>query len=248
VNPAAAEYLLAFADDEHLIGHRHTEWIGVAPFLEEDLAFASIGQDELGHGIALYDLIVDDVDHRPFTRAPGEWRSCWLVELPCRDWAEALARHWLYDLAERHRWEALLGSSVPQLAGIAERALREEEYHRRHAGDLVERLLAGGSGSDDARRRLMAAVERVLPYAVALFEPLASEPAALADGVADRSSTEMAEAWRVEVVEALAARDVAVAWPAPIEGQVGRTARSPGFDALLADLTAVFRLDPDAVW
>jgi ring-1,2-phenylacetyl-CoA epoxidase subunit PaaC len=245
VNPAAAEYLLAFADDEHLIGHRHTEWIGVAPFLEEDLAFASIGQDELGHGIALYDLIVDDVDHQPFTRAPEEWRSCWLVEQPCRDWADALARHWLYDLAERHRWEALRGSSVPQVAGIAERALREEEYHRRHAGDLVDRLLADGS---EARPRLVAAIERVLPYAVALFEPVASEPQALVDGVADRSSDTMAVAWRSEVEAALADHHVKVAWPAPAAGQAARTARSPEFDDLLGDLTGVFRLDPDAVW
>ena len=51
------EHLLALADDEHLIGQQHTEWIGVAPFLEEDLAFASIAQDELGHAAALYEVI-----------------------------------------------------------------------------------------------------------------------------------------------------------------------------------------------
>jgi ring-1,2-phenylacetyl-CoA epoxidase subunit PaaC len=246
VNPHAAEYLLALADDEHLIGHRHTEWIGVAPFLEEDLAFASIGQDELGHGIALYDLVVDDVDRRPFTRARDEWRSCWLVELPCRDWAQALARHWFYDLAERYRWEALLTSSVPHVGGIAERTLREEEYHRRHARDLVERMLGGGS--DDARARVVAAIEEVLPYAVALFEPTDSEPAALSDGVADRSSAAMEAAWRAEVETALAAQGVELPWPAPVRGQAGRTVRSAHFDELLADLTAVFRLDPDAVW
>ena len=247
MNPASAEYVLAFADDEHLIGHRHTEWIGVAPFLEEDLAFASIGQDELGHGIALYDLVVDDVDHQPFRRTPEEWRSSWLVELPCRDWADALARHWLYDRAERHRWEALRASSVPKLGGIAERALREEEYHRRHADDLVDRLLGGGA-SEDSRARMIQSLERVLPYAVAVFEPLASEPEALAAGVADRPSAEMASAWRAEVLDALAVHDVDLDWPAPVPGQAGRTARSPDFDALLADLTAVFRLDPDAVW
>ena len=246
MNPATAEYLLALADDEHLIGHRHTEWIGVAPFLEEDLAFASIGQDELGHGIAIYDLVMDDVDRQPFTRRPEEWRSGWLVELPCRDWAQALARHWLYDLAERHRWETLLGSSVPQLAGIAGRALREEDYHRRHAGDLVDRLLGGGS--PDARARLTSALGELLPYAVALFEPTASEPAALSDGVADRPSAAMETAWRAEVEAALSAHDVTLPWPARIEGQAARTARSPDFDDLLADLTAVFRLDPDAVW
>ena len=56
LGPAERAVLLAFADDEHLMGQRHTEWIGVAPFLEEDLAFASIGQDELGHAAMLYAL------------------------------------------------------------------------------------------------------------------------------------------------------------------------------------------------
>ena len=54
---ALREFLLAFADDEHLMGQQHTEWIGVAPFLEEDLALASIGQDELCHAVMLYELV-----------------------------------------------------------------------------------------------------------------------------------------------------------------------------------------------
>ena len=56
---AIKEYLLAFADDEHLMGQQHTEWIGIAPFLEEDMAFASIGQDELGHASMLYAFILE---------------------------------------------------------------------------------------------------------------------------------------------------------------------------------------------
>ena len=57
-SPGAAEAVLAFADDEHMMGQRHTEWIGMAPFLEEDLAMSSIAQDELGHAAGLYELLV----------------------------------------------------------------------------------------------------------------------------------------------------------------------------------------------
>ena len=57
------EFLLAFADDEHLMGQQHTEWIGVAPFLEEDLAFCSIGQDELGHAASLYAIVARSEEH-----------------------------------------------------------------------------------------------------------------------------------------------------------------------------------------
>jgi ring-1,2-phenylacetyl-CoA epoxidase subunit PaaC len=96
------DYLLALADDEHLMGQQHTEWIGVAPFLEEDLAFSSIGQDELGHAVLLYELVCEldgvevtdaAVDGLAY-RAGDDYRSCALVEYQTADWAEALVRHW----------------------------------------------------------------------------------------------------------------------------------------------------------
>ena len=62
LDPGVAEWITAFADDEHLLGARHAAWIGLGPFLEEDLAFCSIAQDELGHAIALYEFVTDDVD------------------------------------------------------------------------------------------------------------------------------------------------------------------------------------------
>ncbi|HYU57528.1 MAG TPA: Phenylacetic acid catabolic protein, partial [Actinomycetota bacterium] len=46
--------LLALADDELIIGHRHSEWTGWAPHIEEDLAFSSIAQDEMAHARLLY--------------------------------------------------------------------------------------------------------------------------------------------------------------------------------------------------
>ena len=122
----AREVLLALADDEHLMGQQHAEWIGVAPFLEEDLAFCSIAQDELGHAAALYealalDEVLGDADRLAFRRAPQDYRSCHLVELPCPDWSDALVRHWLYDEAEVLRWDALAGSSWPAVAAVVDR-------------------------------------------------------------------------------------------------------------------------------
>ena len=80
LTPAAREYLLALADDEHMIGARHTNWIGLGPFLEEDLAFCSIAQDELGHAIGLYELLLDDagtdrtqLDAFALQRAPSDY-------------------------------------------------------------------------------------------------------------------------------------------------------------------------------
>src|SRR5690606_14780200 len=44
-----AQVLLAVADDALISGHRASHWTGVAPSLEEDLAFSTIAQDGIGH-------------------------------------------------------------------------------------------------------------------------------------------------------------------------------------------------------
>ena len=161
----AREVLLSLADDEHLMGQQHAEWIGVAPFLEEDLAFCSIAQDELGHAAALYEVLavdeeLGDADQLAFRRAPQDYRSCHLVELPCPDWSDALVRHWLYDEAEVLRWDALAGSTLPAVAAVVDRVQREEAYHRRHAEALVARLVDG-----DAGPRLLDSFQRLVPIA-----------------------------------------------------------------------------------
>ena len=119
MTPGTAEFLLAFADDEHLMGQQHTEWIGIAPFLEEDMAFASIAQDELSHAALLYAIVADNgqggppddraIDTLAFDRSAADYRSAQIVEVACTGWAHALVRHWLYDTAEELRWSLEIG-------------------------------------------------------------------------------------------------------------------------------------------
>ena len=52
----SAQELLRLADDELILGWRNSEWTGIAPFLEEDVAFSSIAQTEIGHARAWYEL------------------------------------------------------------------------------------------------------------------------------------------------------------------------------------------------
>jgi ring-1,2-phenylacetyl-CoA epoxidase subunit PaaC len=164
------QLLLALADDELLLGWRNSEWTGIAPFLEEDVAFSSIAQNEIGHARALYELaareVGTDADALAFDRAPEEYRSAPLVELRRLEWARTIARHWLYETADAIRLEALKDSDDPQLAGIAAKIDREEVYHRIHAEMWIDRLLA----SDDARPRLDEALEELWPYALGVLD------------------------------------------------------------------------------
>jgi ring-1,2-phenylacetyl-CoA epoxidase subunit PaaC len=47
IRNALSAQLLAWGDDEFILGHRDSEWCGHAPILESDIAFANIALDEL---------------------------------------------------------------------------------------------------------------------------------------------------------------------------------------------------------
>ena len=164
------QLLLALADDELILGWRNSEWTGIAPSLEEDVAFSSIAQNEIGHARALYDLAAAELgttaDELAFDREPAEYRSAPLVELRRLEWARTIARHWLYETADEIRLAALKASDDADIAGLAAKMDREEAYHRMHAVMWVDRLLATDEGSG----RLQDAVDELWPYALGVLD------------------------------------------------------------------------------
>jgi ring-1,2-phenylacetyl-CoA epoxidase subunit PaaC len=163
-----AQQLLQIADDELVLGWRNSEWTGIAPFLEEDVAFSSIAQNEIGHARALYELAARDLggdaDALAFDRRPQEYRCAPLVQLRLvPDWARTIARHVLYETADAIRIERLKEDADAELAGIAAKIEREEVYHRLHAEMWVERL-----GSEE---RYVEAVGELWPCALGVLEP-----------------------------------------------------------------------------
>ena len=163
---ARSDLLLTLADDELILGWRDSEWTGIAPTLEEDVAFSSIAQNEIGHARALYELAAEelgtDADALAFDRPPDEYRCAPLVELHLLDdWAYTIARRYLYEEADRVRIEALKESDDAELAGLAAKIDREEVYHRIHAELWAARL------HDEPR--FAAAVDELWPYALGVL-------------------------------------------------------------------------------
>ena len=119
--------------------------LGIAPFLEEDVAFSSIAQNEIGHARALYDLAARELgttaDELAFDRSPDEYRHSRLRRAtPCPRRARTIARHVLYEEADAKRIEELKASDHPEVAGLAAKIDREEAYHRMHAEMWRQRL------------------------------------------------------------------------------------------------------------
>jgi ring-1,2-phenylacetyl-CoA epoxidase subunit PaaC len=195
-----AQQLLALADDELILGWRDSEWTGIAPTLEEDVAFSSIAQNEIGHARALYELAAaelgTDADALAFDRPPGEYRCAPLVELHLMDWAHTIARRYLYEEADRLRLGALKASGDTELAGLAAKIDREETYHRLHAEMWAGRLRS--------EPRYREALEDLWPYALGVLEPELRPELARSTGLSVESTQivqrgqhtpELAELW-----------------------------------------------------
>ena len=135
---AITELLLKMADDALIIGHRNSEWTGLGPMLEEDIAFSSMAQDKLGHALGLYTLLhehfnMPDVDTLALKRKAEDRKCCQLVELPIGGYDFSLVRQFLFDHAEMLRYQYLQQSSFEPLAQFAAKVRGEIKYHILHS-------------------------------------------------------------------------------------------------------------------
>ena len=213
--------LLAIADDELVTGHRHSHWTGVAPSLEEDLAFSTIAQDEINHADVWYQLLVGGeqdraaIDRLGLGRQPDQYRHAVLCERPPGDFAYTLARHWCYDHFDRIRLDVLTGSDDAEIAAVATKLLHEERYHLEHADHWFRRLAGGG---DESHQRLGKALEEVLPEALWLFEPLPHEDSMIAEGLLPAYSGAMLGRWLELIAPDLEGHDLAHVIPQEMRG------------------------------
>jgi ring-1,2-phenylacetyl-CoA epoxidase subunit PaaC len=246
---ALAELLLGMADDEFVLGFWDSEWTGIAPMLEEDVAMSSVSQDEIGHAKAWYELLAgltdDDADRLAFGRAADEYRHAALMNHARGDWAFTIARRFLYEHADAVRLESLARSSYAPVAELAAKMRREETYHLMHFDVWLKRLADAGG---EARSRLAAALERLFPDAVAVFTPVAGEAQLVAEATLPDALDELRRRWLEAILPTLSALDL----PLPADGlrpaADGRTARTDEFRWLHGEFTMVARSEVGATW
>jgi ring-1,2-phenylacetyl-CoA epoxidase subunit PaaC len=246
---ALAELLLTLADDEFVIGYWDSEWTGIAPMLEEDVAMSSVSQDEIGHAKAWYELLArltdDDADRIAYGRAPEDFRHAALMNHPRTDWAFTVARRFLYEHADAVRLEALMRSSHAPVAELAAKMRREETYHLMHFDVWLRRLADAGS---EARDRLVASLAPLWPDAAAVFTPLGGEAELLRAGILPEPMDALRRQWLGRVLPALDELGLA-ADDADVEAAAdGRTRRTDDFRWLHGELTVVARSERAATW
>ena len=245
------ELLIKMADDALIMGHRNSEWTGLGPTLEEDIAFSSMAQDKVGHAWNLYKMLhermdMPDPDQMAFHREEQEYKCCQLVELYTQDYATALARQFFFDHAEFARYSLLQESSIEPLAQFARKVRGEIKYHILHGDMWVKRL---GQGNEVSNGRMQSAVDEMFPYALGIFEP-----SPLEEKIKEQRIFVGEEALKAQWFEAIRPVMEEAGLTLPNEDSVepkmgGRQGyHTDDLKPLLDEMTEVFRTAPEAEW
>jgi ring-1,2-phenylacetyl-CoA epoxidase subunit PaaC len=246
---ALKNLLYRMADDALILAHRHSEWTGLGPLLEEDIAFSSIAQDKLGHAQALYTILhglgEPEPDTTAFMRNAPQFTCCQFVELPNGEYDFSLVRHYLYDAAEVIRYRVLSDSTYQPLAALARKVSGELKYHLYHARTWFVQLAA--KGSEESAARMQSALNEAWPYALGMFEPVESDAELISQSIYPGEDV-IRSAWLEAVRETLSeARLVEPSNVQPVYG--GRKGyHTDELQPLLDEMTEVFRIDPSADW
>ena len=249
--PALKELLYKIADDQLILGHRNSEWTGMGPLLEEDIAFSSMAQDKIGQSLALYTMLEQLGEPAPdivaFMREASLFHNCIFVELPNGEYDFSLMRHFLYDTALALRFEMLSRSSSQGLAELSVKIRGELKYHTLHANMWMTKL---GCATEESIHRLQTSLEYALPFALGMFEESPYEKALAEDGIFEGEKV-LLQHWMKKIQGTLAQTRLSLPteWQAiqPVSG--GRKGKhSPHLKPLLDEMSEVFRIDPSAEW
>ncbi|HEY0555099.1 MAG TPA: 1,2-phenylacetyl-CoA epoxidase subunit PaaC [Thermoanaerobaculia bacterium] len=172
-NGALFDYLLRLGDDALILGQRLSEWTGHAPSVEVDLSLANMALDLIGQATFFLDYAGEvegkgrDGDRLAFHRDVLDFRNCLLVEQPNGDFAQTMARQFLFSTWQVRLFRHLVSSADQRIAAIAEKAVKEVTYHRELASEWVVRL---GDGTDESRRRMTDGIDWMARFVPELFE------------------------------------------------------------------------------
>jgi ring-1,2-phenylacetyl-CoA epoxidase subunit PaaC len=248
--PALKELLYKMADDLLVLGHRNSEWTGMGPLLEEDIAFSSMAQDKVGQSLALFTMLHQLGEQEPdtvaFMRNANQYHNCQLVELPNQEYDFSLCRHFLFDTADSLRWELLTKSSYEPLAQLAKKISGELRYHTLHANTWLKQL---GTASEDSIGRLQRSMDTILPYALGIFEKSPCENEIIGAGVFV-GEQQLQSQWQVRVEEVVGMTSLKLAsWNTltpVLGGRLGR--HTEHLQPMLDEMSEVFKIDPTAEW
>ena len=256
--PPLFEYLLRLADNGLVLAQRLGEWVGKGPILEEDIASTNVGLDLLGQA-RLWLAYAGEIessfagrgrseDELAFFREEKDFRNLLLVEQPNGNYADTIARQYLFD-----QWHVLLLAELArsrdaQIAAIAGKAHKEARYHVERSSQWVIRL---GDGTDVSHARMQDAMDALWMYTGEMFTVDAVERPLVDAGTAADTEA-LAAPWHAAVRSTFAAATLDVPADAWMQGGRGRGgkqgAHTEYLSRMLAEMQVLPRAYPQARW
>lgn len=255
------ELLYQLADDDFILAFRGSEWLGIAPHIEEDVAFSSISQDKMGHAVIYYEMLeelgegkADDLAH---LREPKERKNAIILEEvngpgnyleePEYDWAFAVVRNYFYDISKAIRLSSLKNSSYKPLAQVAKKMILEQYYHLTHWNMWFTQLI---NATDEAKKRMRQAIDKVWKDfdGVLTLGPNAKEMARL--GLI-KEEQELKDKWMTEIKEVFEKLGVELPTndgPGMERGDGRNGEHTEDLTTALQTLSEVYKVDPAAGW
>ena len=239
------------ADDEFVIGFSDSEWTGIAPLLEEDVAMSSLAQDEIGHAAALYGLLGEltgaDPDALAYDREPDDVPP----RAPARPRPRRLGDDDRPALPVRDGRRGPPRGAGRRVVGAAGRARRQAPARGALPPD-ARRGLARPAGPDAAARRAtgcVAALETLGPgRARRSSRHSPTKPALVEAGILAAPMRELEARWRAAIVADASRRSTCRCRRRPGAAPTAGPATATAFRWLWGEFTAVRRADPGATW
>jgi ring-1,2-phenylacetyl-CoA epoxidase subunit PaaC len=258
-NQPLIELLYQLADDDFILAYRGSEWLGLAPFIEEDLAFSSISQDTMGHATMFFQLLEElgekDMDFLAHARSASERKNAVLLEKvngpghylaePNYDWAFAVVRNLFYTQAKKIKMDSLKSSSYKPLSDVAIKVNMELFYHLMHWKTWFKQLI---EANGEARLRMENAIKKVQDdFAGVLSLGVHSKEMTLAGLIEEEDGlTQRFHATMKPLFENLGLTYTAEFGMKSGNGRIGE--HTTDLDQALAILSEVYVSDPAAVW
>lgn len=247
---AIKELLYKMADDLLILGHRNSEWTGLGPILEEDIAFSSMAQDKIGQSQALFEILHSLGEQEPdtvaFMRNANQFHNSQFVELPNGEYDFSTIRHFLFDHADQLRFEMLSNSSFEPLAKLSRKIKGELKYHVFHANIWVTKL---GNGNEESHSRMQNALNECWNFALGIFEESQFEKQLIEEKIFE-GEVELKKRWLENISGILEKANLKIpntnTWQAINRGRQGK--HTPNLQPLLDEMSEVFKIDASAEW
>ncbi|MFK7881620.1 1,2-phenylacetyl-CoA epoxidase subunit PaaC [Roseobacter sp.] len=180
-------FLCRTGDNTLVLGHRISEWCGLAPALEEDIALANIALDLIGQTQMWLGLAGEvegenrSADDLAMLRDAIDFRNILLVERPNVDFGHTMMRQFLFDTWHLAQLDQLQSSSNTQVSEIAAKSIKEVQYHLTRSSEMV---IALGDGTQESHDRMQSALDALWTYVGEMYHDDEADIAVEEEGIA----------------------------------------------------------------